>query len=60
MRSFSAIATLEGAAHLENRDKMKIVAVIADAQKSLPAPDSQPSSDSSKRAFDSMIIGSAV
>jgi hypothetical protein len=31
----SAIATLEAAAHLENRDKMKIVAVIADAQKEL-------------------------
>ncbi len=31
----SAIATLEAAAHLENRDKMKIVAVIADARKEL-------------------------
>jgi hypothetical protein len=31
----SAIATLEAAAHLEDRDKMKIVAVIADAQKEL-------------------------
>jgi Patatin-like phospholipase len=31
----SAIATLEAAAHLENRDKMKIVAVIADSQKEL-------------------------
>jgi hypothetical protein len=31
----SAIATLEAAAHLENRDKMKIVAVIADPQKEL-------------------------
>jgi hypothetical protein len=31
----SALATLEAAAHLENRDKMKIVAVIADAQKEL-------------------------
>jgi hypothetical protein len=30
-----AIATLEGAAHLENRDKMKIVAVVADAQEEL-------------------------
>lgn len=30
-----AIATLEAAAHLENRDKMKIVAVIADAEKEL-------------------------
>lgn len=31
----SAIATLEAAADLENRDKMKIVAVIADPQKEL-------------------------
>jgi hypothetical protein len=31
----SAIATLEAAAHLENRDKMKIVAVIADPLKEL-------------------------
>lgn len=31
----SAIATLEAAAHLESRDKMEIVAVIADAQKDL-------------------------
>jgi hypothetical protein len=31
----SAIATLEAAAHLEDRDKMKIVAVIADGQMEL-------------------------
>jgi len=31
----SALATLEAAAHLENRDKMKIVAVTADAKKEL-------------------------
>jgi Patatin-like phospholipase len=31
----SAIATLEAAAHLEDRDKMKIIAVIADAHKEL-------------------------
>lgn len=31
----SALATLEAAAHLENRDKMKIVAVIADEKKEL-------------------------
>src|ERR1039457_5889875 len=31
----SALATLDAAAHLENRDKMKIVAVVADAQKEL-------------------------
>jgi hypothetical protein len=31
----SALATLEAAAHLESRDKMKIVAVTADAQKEL-------------------------
>jgi hypothetical protein len=31
----TALATLEAAAHLENRDKMKIVAVTADAQKEL-------------------------
>jgi hypothetical protein len=31
----SAIAALEAAAHLENRDKMKIVAVIADPQEDL-------------------------
>ncbi len=31
----NALATLEAAAHLEDRDKMKIVAVIADPQKEL-------------------------
>jgi hypothetical protein len=31
----SAVATLEAAAHLEDRDKMKIVAVIADEQREL-------------------------
>ena len=31
----STLGTLEAAAHLENRDKMKIVAVIADAQREL-------------------------